>query len=325
MRFYEIPKSTFDGLVTESGLLLKNFDIEAAMNNAESPGFVNDDIICATTGGINVTLTPTYSDMGSDVDNCPLNMMELKHLDSWEAKISATGLGVTAQNIKDSLGVADIDTNGNKVTPRMSLSQSDFQSIWWVSDKANGGFVAVKLDNALSNSGLSLQTGKNTKGQTTLEFTGHVSINAQNVVPMTFYSIDPGWDIGDITVSPESSLTNVFEVPVSDLQTNVSVNGNAITGTLKYMDEDNAITRVWGYGNFLVLKFTDIDADATSVKVGLEPSMGSGLVEIIDDPDKNGVFKITNKNTQKFKVVASNTTGSHTQIYDLTGLTLETE
>lgn len=191
MRFYEIPASTFNGLVTESGILLKNFDIAAAMADDSNPGFTNADIICATTGGVKADLTPTYSDMGSDVDNCPLNMKELKHLDSWEAKFSTTGLGVTAQNIKDGLGVADIDTDGNKVTPRMSLKQSDFQSIWWVADKANGGFVAAKLDNALATSGFSLQTGKNTKGQTTLEFTGHVSINAQQKVPMTFYSCDP--------------------------------------------------------------------------------------------------------------------------------------
>ena len=189
MRFYEIPASTFNGLVTESGILLKNFDIEAAMADDSNPGFTNADIICATTGGVKADLTPTYSDMGEDVDNCPLNMKELKHLDSWEAKFSATGLGVTTQNIHDALGAADID--GNKVTPRMSIKQSDFQSIWWVSDKANGGFVAAKLDNALATSGFSLQTGKNTKGQTTLEFTGHVSINAQSKVPMTFYSCDP--------------------------------------------------------------------------------------------------------------------------------------
>lgn len=210
MRFYEIPASTFNGLVTESGILLKNFDIEAAMADDSNPGFTNADIICATTGGVNATLTPTYSDMGEDVDNCPLNMKELKHLDSWEAKFSTTGLGVTAQNIKDQLGVADVD--GNKVTPRMSLNQSDFQSIWWVADKANGGFVAARLDNALATSGFSLQTGKNTKGQTTLEFTGHVSINAQSKVPMTFYSCDPAtvveYDVTQTLTHVNSSYTD---------------------------------------------------------------------------------------------------------------------
>ena len=55
----------------------------------------------------------------------------------------------------------------------------------------------------------------------------------------------------------------------------------------------------YGAGNFIALKFTDIDETATSVKVGLDPSVSTGLVEIIDDPDKNGAFKITDKDTQK--------------------------
>jgi len=72
------------------------------------------------------------------------------------------------------------------------------------------------------------------------------------------------------------------------------------------------------------LKFSDIPATATSVKVGLDPSQSSGLVEIINDPDKNGVFKITNKDTQVFKVVTTDGTQTNTQTFDLSGLTLET-
>ena len=79
----------------------------------------------------------------------------------------------------------------------------------------------------------------------------------------------------------------------------------------------------WGAGNFLALKFTDIDADATSVKVGLDPSQGSGLVEIINDPDKDGVFKITDKDTQKFVVVQSDGLYTKKQTFDLSDLTTE--
>lgn len=248
MRYYEIPASTFNGLVSESGILLKNFDIEAASSDSRSKGFVNSDIICATTGGINATLTPTYSDMGEDVDNCPLNMKELKHLDSWEAKFSATGLGVTAENIKDALGAAD--SSDGKVTPRMSISQQDFQSIWWVADKANGGFVAAKLDNALATSGFSLQTGKNTKGQTTLEFTGHVSINAQNKVPMTFYSIDPS---EEVTYEVEQTLTHVTSdytettVPAgTSFTARLTANTGYVLGNVTVLLNDEDITEsVW--------------------------------------------------------------------------------
>ena len=93
---------------------------------------------------------------------------------------------------------------------------------------------------------------------------------------------------------------------------------------MKWLDE-GAIVDTWGEGNFVVLKFSDIDESATSVKVGLDPSMGSGLVELIDDPDKNGVFKVTDKNAQLFKVIISDGTKSTTKTYTLSGLTLQND
>ena len=114
----------------------------------------------------------------------------------------------------------------------------------------------------------------------------------------------------------------MFGTDVSDIQSGVSVSGNTITGTLKYLDTGD-IASYWGDGNFIALKFTNLDPNATSVKVGLDPSQGSGLVEIIDDPDKNGVFKVTNKDTQVFKVVTTTPSGTKTDTYTLSGLTCE--
>ena len=104
--------------------------------------------------------------------------------------MSTTALGTSAELIKLSLGAADITTASSKITPRRDLEQTDFADLWWVGDKADGGMVAVKLINALSTGGFSLQTTKNGKGQISLTITGHVSITAQDVVPMEFYSTD---------------------------------------------------------------------------------------------------------------------------------------
>lgn len=57
----------------------------------------------------------------------------------------------------------------------------------------------------------------------------------------------------------------------------------------------------------------------------MEPSQGSGLVEIIDDPDKNGVFKVTNKDLQSFKVVTTIDSEEYVKTYNLIGLVCETE
>lgn len=183
-QFTVIPQNTFDNLQTDAGILLTQFD-------PSNPAVADADIITATTGGINVVCQPTYSDYGEDVDNVPNNMKELKHLDGWDCRISTTALGTSPEMIKLALGAADIDgTDTSKIVPRADLDQDDFADIWWVGDKADGGLVAVQLLNALSTGGFSLQTTKNGKGQVTLEFTGHVSIDEQKVVPMVFYSMD---------------------------------------------------------------------------------------------------------------------------------------
>lgn len=232
-KFTVIPQDTFEALQLDAGVILNTFDPSNPVAPADSA------IVCATTGGINVTCTPTFSDLGEDVDNCPVNMKELKHLDSWECGISFTSLGTSAESIRLALGAADLEgatyslttdtavnssktyytrsgTAGNytytKVTspatsglatyyemtsagstikPRRDLKQSDFGDLWWVGDRADGGLVAAHLLNALSTSGLSLQTTKSGKGQVSVELTGHVSIDDQDTMPMEFYSIDP--------------------------------------------------------------------------------------------------------------------------------------
>lgn len=183
-QFTVIPQDTFDALQLDAGVLLNTFD-------PTNPSVADDAIICATTGGINPTCTPTYSDLAEDVDNAPVNMKELKHLDGWECMMSFTSLGTSAESIRLALGAADINASSGAIVPRRDLKQSDFSDIWWVGDRADGGCVAIQLKNALSTGGFNLQTTKAGKGQVSVELTGHVSINAQDVVPMVFYSLDP--------------------------------------------------------------------------------------------------------------------------------------
>lgn len=199
--FTKIPKSTFDDLQVDAGVLLKNF-------NPASPAEPQDsDIITATTGGITVNCTPTYSDWGSDVDNCPPNMKELKHLDGWDCNIQSTALGTSPEMIRLALGAADIDSDDDtKIIPRRKLKQSDFTDLWWVGDKADGGLVAVQLKNALSTAGFSLKTTKDGKGNTSFTLTGHVSINDQDTMPMVFYATE-GEKLKELTVTSVAGTT----------------------------------------------------------------------------------------------------------------------
>lgn len=182
--FTVIPQDTFDSMQLDAGVLLTTFDPTAPAKPADS------DIICATTGGINAVCQPEYSDLGEDVDNVPANMMELKHLDSWNCSLGFTSLDTSPEGIRLALGAADITAASGKIVPRRDLEQTDFSDVWWVGDKADGGFVAVQLKNALSTEGFSLQTTKNGKGQTDCTLTGHVSIDDQDTMPMVFYSLE---------------------------------------------------------------------------------------------------------------------------------------
>lgn len=184
-RFTVIPQDTFEGLQLDAGVLLRTFNPETGAAPQD------EDIICATTGGINPSCVPTYSDFAEDVDNAPTNLMEFKHLDGWECKMGFTSLGTSAESIRLALGAADIDAATGKITPRRNIKLTDFSDIWWVGDRADGGMVAIRLINALSTGGFSLQTTKNGKGQVSMELTGHVSIKDQDTMPMEFYSAAP--------------------------------------------------------------------------------------------------------------------------------------
>lgn len=186
-RFTVIATDAFDALQVDAGVILTNFD---PSNPYRTP--TSEDILATTTGGVNPTCTPTYSDYAEDVDNAPNGLMEFKHLDSWEAKMSFSSIKFNAANTKWALGAADTELLSNGVTkikPRRNLSQTDFADLWWVGDKANGGAYAIKLLNALSTGGLNIQSSKNGKGTNTIEVMGHVSLNSQDVMPMEIYDI----------------------------------------------------------------------------------------------------------------------------------------
>lgn len=183
--FTKISQEAFNELQVDAGMILNNFD----PSDPEEPA--DEDIVTATTGGITINCTPTYSDWGEDVDNCPPNLKELKHLDGWNCGIETTALGTSPELIRLALGAADIDSsNPTKIVPRRKLKQTDFSDLWWVGDKADGGLVAVKLKNGLSTGGFTLKTTKDGKGNVSLALTGHVSINDQDTMPMEFYSTE---------------------------------------------------------------------------------------------------------------------------------------
>ena len=187
MKFRKIPESTFKNIVLNAGVLLSSF-------TPATPTVDDANILGATTGGINFTATPSFTDFGEDIDNCPKNMKELKKLDSWEVKLTGTFITANTSLIALLMGAGDVGTpDTTKVTPRVDVASTDFKDLWFVCDYSdkngenNGGFCAIKIINALSTGGFSMQSADKGKAQFSFEFTGHVSMSAQTVVPFEVY------------------------------------------------------------------------------------------------------------------------------------------
>ncbi|MCD8087279.1 MAG: hypothetical protein LUE22_01650 [Oscillospiraceae bacterium] len=191
MKYTKIPEAAFQELQLNAGVLLSDFDTTDGMSEEE----ILAAIIGATSGGTNFEATPEYTDFGEDIDNCPVNVKELKRLDNWTVTMTGTFITVNTAMVKRLVGAADIDsTDTTKIVPRNDVdADTDFEDIWWVGDYSdkngdtNGGYVAIHMMNSLSTGGFSLQSGNREKGTFDFEFTGHYTITDQDTVPFEVF------------------------------------------------------------------------------------------------------------------------------------------
>lgn len=132
----------------------------------------------------------------------------------------------------------------------------------------------------------------------------------------------------DLTVAPDADDKTYpwTDKTPGDFQSDVAVNGGEITGELKFMEGGLSPSGpLSGDGYFIALKFDNFASGLTyqNVKVGLVPS-ASGMEPQTLDSDKDAVFKITDKNGQKLKVIQEDTSGhKNIQWFGFSGLTLE--
>lgn len=190
-KFTQIPTDTFKKLQLNAGILTTEFDPATGKLSASN-------IIGATSGGVSFEATPSFTDFGEDIDNCPKNTKELKKLDSWEAKISGSFVTMDTNVATSVIGTAAVASNDpTKVVPRNFVEAKDFKNIWWVGDYSDinedgssagkAGFIAIKLINALSTGGFKIQSGDKAKGTFEFEYTGHYSSENIDTVPFEIY------------------------------------------------------------------------------------------------------------------------------------------
>lgn len=190
-KFTQIPTDTFKKLQLNAGILTAEFNPATGELNASN-------IIGATSGGVSFEATPSFTDFGEDIDNCPKNTKELKKLDSWEAKMSGSFVTMDTNVATSVIGTAAVASDDRtKVVPRNYVEAKDFKNIWWVGDYSDinedgssagkAGFIAIKLINALSTGGFKIQSGDKAKGTYEFEYTGHYSSENIDTVPFEIY------------------------------------------------------------------------------------------------------------------------------------------
>lgn len=223
--FTRIATDAFDALQVDAGVILTKFDPTDPWHVPE-----DDDILMTTTGGITINESATTTDYAADVDNATDNMMEFKRITSRTASISCSSIKFNSANAKWALGAADesvISGGVRKVVPRKDIVLSDFKDIWWVGDKANGGAYAIHILNALSTGGLSIKTSKGGKGTNSVTITGHVSLNAQDKMPLEVY------DIPAEGATVYMKITQTLDEHITSTITDTEIEyGEELTGTL---------------------------------------------------------------------------------------------
>lgn len=236
--FSVIPADVLEQIQMNAGVLLSAYDIT---NPLERPA--DTDIIAVTTGGINAVCNVQSTDLLEDVDNAPNNTMEGRIITGYECTMSFTSIKFNAENTAWALGSATtttLDGGVKKIVPKIDVEMTDYQDIWWVCDKTNGGAYAVKLKNAMSTGGLNMQSTKNGKGTNQVTLTGFYSAQDIKDVPMEFYDIPAPGGATQGGIELNHHTMNITEGNTAALAASVYPIGTAVT----WSTSDNNVATV---------------------------------------------------------------------------------
>lgn len=190
MTYSRITKAQFDEMQFNAGVLVRSF----SMND---PAIQDEDIVCATTGGFSLAVEPSYVDLGDGVYMMQPGTAEMMMLTGWSVEASFTCISMSASSIRMVLGSAE-DSADNGIVPKMELQDADYNNLYWIGDRVDGGMVVVELINALSDEGISIKTAPKGMGEVSVHLTCHASIEEDmEAVPVEIYSVErkPFFDV----------------------------------------------------------------------------------------------------------------------------------
>lgn len=171
---------TFMNLQLNAGVFLKNFDyseytdagaLETAILAALEAG---TSILGATVGGGSFQCTPTIRQIEIDGMRYPIVGSTVN--DMWTVKLTGTMKEITPGNFKEALVSADVEDAGNVKTikVRTDILPDDYlDSLCWVGDTSDQGFVLINLKNALNINGANFTFTDKGEGTLPFEFQAH--------------------------------------------------------------------------------------------------------------------------------------------------------
>lgn len=252
-KYTKMPIDTFQNIQINAGIVCTGFNPATGVATGQ---------IGATTGGNQVSIVPTMSDYGEDIDNCPTGTMEMQNIDDWEVTASGTLVTVDTASGKMLLAAADIDSqDSTHIIPRRNIRVADFKDIWIIGDYSDvntgesAGYLAVHLKNVINTGGFVWQTTNKGKGNFAYSFKAHFSMEAQDTVPAEIYikhgseTPVPSISLDKHTIELEAEGThtlNVTTVPASQSVTWTSEDTLVATvsgGVVTAVDAGNTIIR----------------------------------------------------------------------------------
>lgn len=192
-----LTPGTFKKLQTDAGLMLKNFDYSdiktaAALADAIANAIGGEHWIGATRGGTNFEATPETREVEADGMRSAFVGSTIN--DKWLIKLTSTLIEMTADNLKLALGAVDAVKSGDvtKLTLRSNYKEDDYiDSVVWIGEVADGGYVLIDIQNALAVGGLKMSFKDKGEGEIPIELTAHqASVDNQGTAPVTILLFD---------------------------------------------------------------------------------------------------------------------------------------
>lgn len=173
-----IRSEAFQNLQLNAGIFLVDFDYSSITSSSA----LKTAIAAAITAGTGIlgvtrgggTFTVTRETRTPEVDGMRYPFKGSDFVDSVDAYLSTTLLEVNPANFARLLGSGRSTTSGNKTTITMNTAldpDTDYiDSLCWVGDIADGGYVLIELDNAINTADFSMTFTDKGEGTLAAEF-----------------------------------------------------------------------------------------------------------------------------------------------------------